>query len=322
VRIVFMGSPDFAVPSLRAMAEAHQVAGVITQPDRPAGRGRGLRPPPVKTAATDLGLPISQPTRVLSPEAVDQLRGWAPDLIVVAAFGQILRPVLLDLPKYGCINVHASLLPRWRGAAPVPAAILGGDDETGITIMRMDPGIDTGPILAQSRQPILPDDTAGSLLARLAHAGAALLAATLPEYVAGRLEPQPQDDRLATYAPLIGKGDGALDLESPAADLERRVRAFDPWPGCFVYWGPRRLAIRRARVAPASGAPPGRAVNFDGLPAASTPAGLLVFEIVQPEGRAAMTGGEFLRGARGFEGSTLTTTPGEVQQPGVAPDSK
>src|SRR5512139_2910075 len=174
-RIVFMGSPDFSLPTLRALAEQYPIAGVVTQPDRPAGRGRTLTPPPVKQLAVELGLPIIQPRRLRQPEAMEQLLAWAPDLIVVAAFGQILRPEVLELPAHGCINVHASLLPRWRGAAPIQASLLHGDRETGVTIMVMDPGIDTGPIMAQRSLRIDPDDTAGSLSNRLSQLGADLL---------------------------------------------------------------------------------------------------------------------------------------------------
>ncbi len=319
MRVVFLGSPDFAVPSLQALAGAYEVVGVITQPDRPAGRGRALRPPPVKLAAAHLGLPLIQPARLAAAEAMDPIRSMAPDLIVVAAFGQILRPALLELPPHGCVNVHASLLPRWRGAAPVPAAILAGDRETGVSIMRMDAGIDTGPILSQERSPIGPDDRAGSLLSRLALLGARLLLACLPGYLAGSLAPHPQDESQATYAPLIHKADGALTFDSPAEALERRVRAFDPWPGCFVYWGTRRLAVRRARSAEVDVALSGRAVVFDGLPAVGTRRGLLVFEIVQPEGREPMAGREFLRGARGFEGSLLTASPADPRHTGMTP---
>ncbi|HEY5902380.1 MAG TPA: methionyl-tRNA formyltransferase, partial [Anaerolineales bacterium] len=181
-RLVFMGSPDFALPTLRALSERYQVVGVVTQPDRPSGRGRGLTPPPVKTLALELGLPLIQPERLRLPDAMEALRTFAPDLIVVAAFGQILKPSVLDLPRYGCINVHASLLPRWRGAAPINAAILHGDHETGVTIMRMDPGLDTGPILSQAAIPIGPDETAGELYERLSMLGAELLIETLPGY--------------------------------------------------------------------------------------------------------------------------------------------
>ena len=200
-RIVFMGSPEFALPSLTALARDFQVVGVVTQPDRPAGRGRELTPPPVKTLAQQFGLPIIQPERLKEPAAQQQLQDWAPDVIVVAAFGQILRSAVLGLPPHGCINVHASLLPRWRGAAPVQAAILNGDGETGITIMCMDAGVDTGGILSQRSQRIAPEDTGGSLSQRLAELGAALLVDTLPGYLRGDIQPQPQVDAVATYAP-------------------------------------------------------------------------------------------------------------------------
>jgi len=190
LRIVFMGSPDFAIPSLNVLAENYTVVGVVTQPDRPAGRGRDLTPPPVKVLAQQHGLPFIQPDKLRQPEALEQLRLWHPDLIVVAAFGQILRTEVLDLPKWGCLNVHASLLPCWRGAAPVQAAILHGDDQTGITLMRMDPGVDTGPIISQRALSILPQDTAGSLGKRLAVLGAELLIETLPAYLNGQIIPR------------------------------------------------------------------------------------------------------------------------------------
>ena len=194
VRIVFMGSPDFAVPVLRRLTEAYPVIGVITQPDRPAGRGQTLASPPVKILAQSLSLPVIQPNRLKEPEAQAQLAAWAPDLIVVAAFGQILRQNVLDLPPHGCVNVHASLLPRWRGASPIQAAIRTGDAQTGVSIMRMDAGVDTGPVLAQRAIPILPEDTAGALSDRLAQLGADLLIETLPAYLNGKIIPQPQDD--------------------------------------------------------------------------------------------------------------------------------
>ncbi len=174
-RIVFMGSPDFAVPSLRALADVYPVVGVVTQPDREAGRGRSLVAPPVKVASLELGLPVMQPEKLRAPEVMAQLQAWAPELIVVAAYGQILRSTVLELPRLGCVNVHGSLLPRWRGAAPIQAAILAGDIQTGVTIMKMDSGVDTGPMLSQRAMPIKPDDTAGSLFERMSMLGAELL---------------------------------------------------------------------------------------------------------------------------------------------------
>ncbi len=208
IRTVFMGSPEFAMPTLRILAERMPVAGVVTQPDRPAGRGRTLTPPPVKALAEELGLPLIQPRRLREPEAMQQLLDWKPELIIVAAFGQILRAEILELPAYGCVNVHASLLPRWRGAAPIHAAILSGDTQSGVTIMRMDAGIDTGPILSQKAVPILPDDTTASLGERLAQLGAELVAQTLPDYLNGKIKPVAQDEftgQKPTYAPMLKK---------------------------------------------------------------------------------------------------------------------
>src|SRR5690349_383378 len=184
-KVVFMGSPDFSLPTLKALAGTYDVVGVVTQPDRASGRGRELKAPPVKTLALELGIPVMQPERVRLPEAMEQLRAWAPELIVVAAFGQILRKDVLDLPHYGSINVHASLLPRWRGAAPINAAILHGDEETGVTIMKMDVGLDTGPMLAQGLIALTRRDTAGSVFETLSHLGADLLIETLPDYLSG-----------------------------------------------------------------------------------------------------------------------------------------
>lgn len=298
LRLVFMGSPDFAVPSLRALTEVYNVVGVITQPDRPAGRGRELKPPPVKLVALELGLPILQPERLRAPEAMEQLHQWAPDLIVVAAFGQILRREVLELPRYGCINVHASLLPRWRGAAPVQAAILNGDPQTGVTIMRMDVGVDTGPILSQRSEVILSEDTGGSLSQRLAQAGAELLIETLPPYLNGSLQPIPQDDALATYAPLLKKEDGLLSFERPAEYLARQVRAYNPWPGAYFIWKGQLIKIHQAHAVDDPAAVPGETTVFKGLPALGTASGLLVLDEVQPAGKRNLPGKAFLQGAR------------------------
>jgi len=296
-RIVFMGSPDFAVPTLEALAARYPVIGAVTQPDRPAGRGRTLVPPAVKLAAQALGLSLIQPERLRAPEAMEQLRAWAPDVIVVAAFGQILRPDVLDLPKFGCVNIHASLLPRWRGAAPIQAAILAGDAETGVTIMKMSAGVDTGPLLSQRSIPILSEDTAGSLFGKLSHFGAELLLETLPLYLSGKIQPQPQDDSRATYAPMLKKEDGLLDFTRPAEELARRVRAMNPWPGAFMLWQDAPLKIQRAHVV-AVKAESGKHLVHQGLPAIGTADGLLVFDEVQPAGKKPMPGKAFLAGAR------------------------
>ncbi|MEW5868795.1 MAG: methionyl-tRNA formyltransferase [Chloroflexota bacterium] len=303
-RTVFMGSPEFAVPALRALAGACPVVGVVTQPDRQAGRGRALSQPPVKTLALELGLPVIQPVRLRQPEAMQQLHDWEPELIVVAAFGQILRSEVLDLPPFGCLNVHASLLPRWRGAAPIQAAILHGDATTGITLMRMDPGIDTGPTLTQRALPILPEDTADSLSQRLADLGAELLLEALPAYLSGDLLPQPQDESAATYAPMLKKEDGELDFNLPAVDLERRVRAFSPWPGAYTTWNGQLLKIRRTAVTSASQLShlpqPGSRLIHHGLPAIAVADGLLLLHEVQPAGKKPMPGKAFLQGARNW----------------------
>jgi methionyl-tRNA formyltransferase len=296
-RVVFMGSPEFAVPALRALTSQHSIVGVVTQPDRPAGRGRSLRPPAVKAAASELGLPIFQPPTLRTSEAMDQLRGWAPELIVVAAFGQILRPNVLLLPPFGCLNVHASLLPRWRGAAPVQAAIAAGDSQTGVTIMKMDEGLDTGPIIAQRSIPIEADDTGGSLTTKLAQLGAELLLETLPGYLGGRLPLRPQDSNLATRAPLLKKQDGLLEFSETAASLERRVRALLPWPGALVYLQQERIGVLRAHAIDGRAAPSARLV-VQGLPALGTAEGILVLDELRPPGRKTMSGSAFLAGAR------------------------
>lgn len=300
ISIVFMGSPEFALPTLRALAGSYRVVGVVTQPDRPAGRGRQLTPPPVKVLAQELSLPVIQPNRLREPDAMEQLRAWAPDLIVVAAFGQILRPEVLDLPAFGCINVHASLLPRWRGAAPIQAALLAGDEQTGITIMKMDPGVDTGAVLSQRATAIQPDDTAASLGERLARIGAELLVETLPTYLSGDLMPQSQDGSQVTDAPMLKKEDGQLDFQQPATSLARRVRAFNPWPGAYTHWQGQGLKIHRAHAVDTPSPGAGRTCIHGGLPAIATGQGLLVLDEVQPAGKKAMPGKVFLQGARGW----------------------
>ncbi|MCB9135015.1 MAG: methionyl-tRNA formyltransferase [Anaerolineales bacterium] len=296
-KIVFMGSPAFALPALEAVAKNYPVVGVITQPDQPAGRGRTLTPPPIKTLAEQLGLPVIQPRRLRDPEPMTQLHAWNPDLIVVAAFGQILRPNVLDLPPHGCINIHASLLPRWRGAAPIQASILHGDAESGVTIMKMDPGIDTGPTLTRRALPISPDDTAETLSAKLADLGAALLLATLPAYLCGELAPQPQEETGATYASMLKKEDGVLDFVRPAEALAWKVRAFNPWPGASFDWAGGTLKVHRAH-AERGKASAGQLLRVGKLPAVGTVEGVLVLDEVQPQGKKAMPGQVFLNGAR------------------------
>ena len=306
IRIVFMGSPDFSLPILQAIAQFYQVVGVVTQPDRPAGRGRTLTPPPIKSLALELGLPFIQPRRVRDLESMQQIQRWQPDLIVVAAFGQILRQELLDLPAFGCVNVHASLLPRWRGAAPIQAAILHGDSQTGITIMRMDVGIDTGDILSQKSESILPTDTTATLSQRLSALGANLLIDTLPMYLDGQLVPQKQPGDGATYAPMLNKEDGRLDFNQPALRLVNQVRAFNPWPGAFTLFNNQILKILTCSVVPKDEQieiklTPGQRTLIHRKPAIMTVDGLLVLDIVHPAGKKPMPGQVFLQGARGWD---------------------
>lgn len=305
MRFVFLGSPEFAVPILQALAARFTLAGVVTQPDRPAGRGRALRPPPVKDTATKLGVPVLQPVNPHSPEVLSQIAAWQPEALVVAAYGRILRPVLLGLPPYGCVNVHASLLPRWRGASPIQTAILAGDLETGVSIMRMDPGMDTGPILAQQATAILEADTAGTLSERLSQLGADLLLKTLPGYIAGRLTPQPQDGSQATVTRLLTKADGALDPHEPAASLARKVRAYHPWPGTFLTWEARRIGVLQAAAVELAPLPPGEVVATEQGPVVATTLGGLLLASVQPAGARSMSGAEFLRGQPAFAGARL-----------------
>ncbi len=299
MRTVFLGSPAFAVPILEALADATSVQGVVTQPDRPAGRGRSLRPPPVKQAAQRLGLPILQPGDPHVPEVLARLGEWLPDVLVVAAYGKILRPSLLEQPPFGCVNIHASLLPRWRGASPIQAAILSGDPATGVTIMRMDEGMDTGPILSQQALPILPAETGGELSFRLALLGAELLVQTLPSYVAGTLIPRSQDPAQATTTRLLTKADGEIDPGQPAEVLARQVRAFHPWPGTYLTWDGRRVSVHEARVVDAPPGPPGRVSRTPLGPLLSTSEGGLLLEVLQPAGSRPMSGPAFLRGYPG-----------------------
>jgi methionyl-tRNA formyltransferase len=298
-RIVFMGSPDFALPSLSILAGLFDVVGVVTQPNRASGRGRTMTPPPVKILAQELSIPVMQPEKLKQLDAMEQLQEWAPELIVVAAFGQILRKDVLELPKYGCINVHASLLPRWRGAAPINAAILHGDEETGVTIMQMDVGLDTGPMLAKRSIRINPDDTAGSVFRTLSTLGADLLIETLPDYFSGKIQPEPQPQEGVTYAPMLKKEDGKLDFTKDVNDLERRVRAFNPWPGTFMDFDGAMFKIHRAHVEHGNAAA-GQRLIVQNQPTVGARGGILVLDEVQPAGKKPMSGKSFLAGARNW----------------------
>jgi methionyl-tRNA formyltransferase len=249
LRIAFAGTPDFALPTLRALAQSqHRLVGVLTQPDRPAGRGHALTASPVKRLALELQLPLSQPPQLRSPDAHAALANWAADVLVVVAYGQILPAAVLALPRLGCLNVHASLLPRWRGAAPIQRAILAGDTETGVTIMQIEAGLDTGPILAQQRIPIEPDANASRLHDRLAQLGADLMVASLDQAEVGPLRSQPQSDQGVTYAAKIDKAEARIDWWRSAVELARQVRAFNPWPVAETLWQGRQLRVWDARA--------------------------------------------------------------------------
>jgi methionyl-tRNA formyltransferase len=319
--IVFLGTHGFAVPSLRRLAaDGFEIAAVYTQPDRPAGRGRHPAPPPVKVAALELGLRVRQPESLRDPAALAELAALRPEAGVGVAYGQILTAELLDIPARGVLNVHPSLLPRHRGASPVPAAILAGDAETGVTIILMDAGMDSGPVLAQRRLPIQDSDTAATLMARLSDMAAGLLAETLPRWLRGEIEPQPQDDSQATKAPLLKKEQGAIDWSLPAVDIWRRVRAYNPWPGAYTTIGGALLHIWEAWPLADGGATPGTVVKLSPEPRARLPEGagtepfgvttgdgLLAVLVAQREGRKALAAGELLRGMRDFIGSRLGT---------------
>ena len=310
MRILFMGTPEFAVPSLECLVlNQYQIVAVYTQPDKPAGRGRSLVSPPVKKAAAARKLPVVQLVSLKKAEAVAQLADFHPDVIVVAAFGQILPQSVLDIPTYGCINVHPSLLPRFRGASPVAAAILAGDEFTGVTIMQMDSGLDTGPMLAQEQVPISPQDTTGSLTGKLSQVAARLLPEVLVRWTRGEITPQPQNEAQATYSGTITKEAGEIDWHLPALDIWRRVRAFQPWPGCYTTWQGRRLEIIEATPLLAEESlEVGQVVatNKEGVAfGVYTGDGILGISKVQLEGKRVMPTVEFLRGQRQFIGAVL-----------------
>lgn len=300
--LIFLGTPDFAVPVLEKLSKSFQVIGVITQPDRPSGRGRKLVPPAVKVSAESLNLEIFQPQDVNSKLSLDLIKSWNPDLITVAAFGQILSPALLALPPFGCLNVHASLLPRWRGASPINAAILENDSFSGVTIMKMAEGLDDGPILTQESTPIQSHETAGSLSERLSAIGADLLVKTIPSYISGDIQTQTQDQMKITYAHLLKRQDGLLDFKQSAEQLARKVRAYSPWPGTFTYWDDQRLIIHQAQAINVTSPGSGVFTRYESLPAVGTGEGLLVLNTLQQAGKRKNTGKEFLHGSTDWPG--------------------
>ena len=296
-----MGTPQFAVPALNALHGAgHRIALVITQPDKPKGRGRKVEPPPVKQAAAKLGLPVIQPASLREEPALARLSGLEADFFVVVAFGQILRSNVLAMPRLGCINVHASLLPRYRGPAPIHWALINGDTATGVTTMLMDKGLDTGDILMTAREPISPEDTTGSLQARLAGLGAGLLLETLEGFETGKVRRTAQDHDQATYAPLLKKNDGRIDWAKPAAAIEPFIRGMTPWPGASTFWEGMRLKLFRAEVAPvAADSPPGTVVRVSASElAVATADGVLSILELQGASGSRMPVSDFLRGHR------------------------
>lgn len=297
-KIVFMGSPDFAVPSLEELAKVYNVVGVVTQPDRPFGRGQKLAPSAVKAIAETLDLPVFQPESMRSSEALAQLKAWQPDLMVVAAYGQILPKEVLAVPSKGCLNVHASLLPRWRGASPIQAAIEAGDPKTGVTIMEMVYKLDAGPIVAQREVPIRSATFADELGQQLAYLGALTLVEILPAYLGGTLKAIPQDDSLVTYAPMLKKSQSRLNFNENAELLARKVHAYHPWPGTSFEHKGLHIKVLDAHVHYTYNTEPGLKYAVNGLPAVGTGQNLLVLDKLQPAGKKPMSGEDFLRGQR------------------------
>lgn len=297
-----MGTPELAGASLRALLATpdFQIVAAVTQPDQPKGRGLHLQPPPVKEIAQQAGLPVLQPQRAREETLIEQLRALAPDLVAVAAYGQILPQAILDLPRFGCLNVHTSLLPKYRGAAPIQYAILNGDNETGATIMKMDAGLDTGDILATAKTPIHASDNSQTLHDRLAEIGARLLVSTIPDFISGNIQPRPQPAEGVIYAPKIKKQDGQIDWSQPAPAIWNRIRAMVPWPGAFTHLpaqpSPHLLKIWDAQVTEGSGEP-GTILQADknGIVIACGNGALRVLAL-QLEGRRRMTAPEFLAG--------------------------
>ena len=306
LRLVFMGTPEFASPTLQTLIErGEEILAVVTQPDRPKGRGQQLAPPPVKVLAERHGITVLQPVKVRAPEFIDMMKGLAPDLIVVIAFGQILPKALLEIPRYGCINVHASLLPRYRGAAPINWCIINGETETGVTTMQMDVGLDTGDMLVKKRTAIDPEEDSRALHDRLAMLGAKTLAETLDLLVADKLVPEKQDDALSCYAPMLKKEHGLIDWSTGAQEIKNLVRGVTPWPGAFSYLDGKAVKVFRVDVADGSGTP-GTILRAgrEGIDVACGRGSVLVKEL-QLEGRKRLAAAEFLAGYKIEPGTVL-----------------
>ncbi len=306
MRIVFLGTPEFAVPSLRALASRHEVMAVFTQPDRPKGRGNKLAESPVKLAAKDLGIAIYQPERVRRAPNPELLESFATDLMVVVGYGQIIPQNIIDLPPHGILNVHASLLPKYRGAAPIQWAIASGEMETGVTIMQIDAGLDTGDMLLNRRLAISPDESAPELSARLAPTGAELLLKTIAQIAAGTAQREKQDDSQATLAPILKKEDGLIDWSRPAQETYNRLRGFTPWPGAYTTFRGAQLSIQRARPAAEGGGTQGsiKTEKHRLLVGCGNHSALEIFEL-QPAGKARMSAEAFLNGYRPAENELL-----------------
>lgn len=312
MRIVFMGTPDFAVPSLEALLKSDdQVVGIVTQPDRPKGRGQALTPPPIKLIAQREGIPFLQPVKIKVPEFLTALAAWKPDLIAVTAYGRILHRPILTLPPMGCVNVHGSLLPKYRGAAPVQWAVINGETETGITTMLMDEGMDTGAMLLQESLPIFPEDTAGSLAPRLAVLGGRLLVETIARLKAGMIAPQPQNHALATMAPPLKKEDGAIDWMTSAINIANRVRGLSPWPGAYTYFGGERWMVWSATASPAmAGILPGTIIDVTKQWIhVATGDGVLALREIQPANSKRLTVAQYLAGHRVIAGHRFDAVP-------------
>jgi methionyl-tRNA formyltransferase len=307
MRVVFMGTPAFAVPSLSALVTAgHSVELVITQPDRPVGRKQTLTPPPVKVRATELGLSVFQPRRVKSADSFQKLQGITPDVIVVVGYGQIIPQRILDLPPHGCINVHASLLPKYRGAAPINWAIANGETKTGVTTMKLVFKLDAGDMLLKCDTPIGPEETAEQLFKRLAPMGAELLIETLAGLEAGNIVAEPQKEDEATFAPILKREEGEIDWNLEASRIYDRLRGFTPWPGVYTYFRDRRLQIHRAQALDEAGQGPGRVSTQGGrLRVGCGESSSLAVDEVQTEGKKRIAASDFVRGYRPEEGELL-----------------
>lgn len=304
LRIVFMGTPEFAVPSLKALIESGEdVVAVVTQPDKPRGRGKKLTPPPVREAALKHNIPVFQPEKIKDETFITAIRNFSPDVIAVVAYGKILPKAILDIPTKGCINVHTSILPKYRGAAPINWAIINGEKETGITTMLLDEGMDTGDMLLTEKVEIRDDDTASSLHDRLKYIGADLLIKTIKGIKSETIRPIPQDDSQATYAPMLKKEDGRIDWTMKAEEIKNLIRGFNPWPGAYTRWDGKQIKIFKAEVEAGGKEEPGTVINIstEGIFVA-TGKGILLIKELQPENKNRMTASEFIKGYRIVKG--------------------